>query len=119
MKPLRARSWVSASAPRRASARASVRPATAYSGVYSDSTAAFLAWSGVYLRGIALLLSGLWMVRTGRRWPGSADLVLLDKGGVDVDQHPLLPLGDRGVGQHGHLHTGTGMVVRIEDPART
>ena len=47
-------SWVSASAPLSASASASVRPATAYSGVYSDSSADFLAWSGFCLRGMCI-----------------------------------------------------------------
>ena len=42
-------------------------------------------------------------------------LVLLDEGAVDVDQHPLLPLGDRRVGQHGHLDAGGRMIVGIED----
>src|SRR3954451_12309162 len=47
---------------------------------------------------------------------GDVALVLLDEGGVDVDQYAFLPLADRRIGQHRHLDGGAGVVLGIEDP---
>jgi len=51
----------------------------------------------------------------GLTFVGSPE-VLLDEGAVYVDQDPLLPLGDRCIGEHSHLHRSCRMVRRIEDP---
>ena len=90
-------------------ANVSAIPATAYRGAKSDCRAALRACAGVCLRDGGAHFSS--------SESGGCDLglVLVHERGVDVDQHALLPLGDRRVGQHGHLDGRRRMVFGVED----
>src|SRR5512132_1479784 len=67
------------------------------------------------LFGITFSLLGVWAWLFRGSPVGCGPLVLLHEGAVYIDQDALLPLRDRRIGEHSHLHRGGRMLSRIKD----